>query len=418
MMTVGLIACVLMVFACGGGTATPGPMATDTPMQPPTDTDESPSVSTPTDTPPPIPSDTPTLEPSITPTTPTGTAVTIRYIQMIDGATGWGIGSPGGDDNQVLLTQDGGSLWDDVSPPEPALATKHAAGYFHDRHTGWVVYYPTSETSPASHTFYTWNTTNDGASWTQSTTQSLDISSSVDFPPFVDFVSANTGWVLLRHGPAGMHSYPAYLMRTTNGGASWTEVSGGGIHGCNKTGMDFVDVSTGWLTYDNCPVLGARLNITNDGGSTWTPISLPEPASFPVPYVSAYCWSHSPNLLSSTTGGLAMSCRIDPGDPTNIVHYYFVTTNGGASWISVPYPGGPLYMMDTVTMFAMGRDQHRSTDGGVNWTPTSLVSWDGQFSFVTSLYVWGAVEASGSYALVKSINGTDSWAMLSPMLAP
>jgi hypothetical protein len=416
MMVAGLIACMLMVFACGGGTATPTepPLATDTPEQPPTDTEESPSVSTPTDTPPPIPSDTPTLEPTITPTTPIGTPLTIRFVQMIDGATGWGIGSPSGDDNQVLLTQNSGNLWDDVSPPEPALASKHAAGYFLDRHTGWVVYYPTSETSPSAHTFYTWNTTNDGASWTQSATQSLDISSSVDYPPFVDFVSANTGWILLRHGPAGMHSYPAYLMRTTNGGSSWTEVSGGGIHGCNKTGMDFVDVSTGWLTYNNCPVTGARLSITTNGGATWNHTLLPEPASYPGLFSSGGCYSHSPNLLSATTGGLVLTCNVS-GSP---VDYFYVTTNGGASWISVPYPGGPLYMMDTVTMFAMGREQHRSVDGGVNWTVTSIVSWDGQFSFVTPLYVWGVAEAAGAYALVHSVNGTSSWAQLTPMLAP
>jgi hypothetical protein len=385
MMTAGLLACMLMVFACGGGTATPGPMATDTPMEPPTDTEEAPSVSTPTDTPPIVPSDTPTLEPSITPTTPTGTAVMIRYIQMIDGATGWGIGSPGGDDNQVLLTQDGGIIWDDVSPPEPALATKHAAGYFHDRHTGWVMYYPTSQTAP--YTFYTWNTTNDGATWTQSATLSVDMSSSVGVPPYIDFVSANTGWILLRHEAAGMHQYPARLMKTTNGGSSWTEVAPGNLHSCNKTGMDFVDVSTGWLTYDHCPVTGARLGITTNGGANWNHILLPEPPSHPGLFTSHPCHSHSPNLLSSTTGGLVLTCIVG-GDPTNTIDYFYVTTNGGASWISVPYPGGP------------------------------RVSWNGQFSFVTSLYVWGAVEASGSYALVKSINGTDSWALLSPMLAP
>jgi len=342
--------------------------------------------------------------------------VTIRFIQMIDGFTGWAIGSTGGDDNHVLLTQDGGSLWDDISPPEPGLASKHAVGYFLDRHTGWVVYYPTSET--ASYTFYTWKTTTDGASWTQSATQSVDISGAEGIPPYIDFVNANTGWVLLRHSAAGMHSYPAYLMRTTNGGASWTEVAGGNVHGCNKTGMDFVNASTGWLTYDNCPVTGARVSITTDGGSTWSHTNLPEPASFPVPYAGAYCWSHSPDLLSSTTGALAMSCRIDPGDPTDLVHYLFVTNNNGATWISVPYPGGPLYALDTATMFAMGQEQHRSTDGGVSWTLTSLVSWDGQFSFVTPLYVWGVAEAGGAYALVKSVNGTSSWGMLSPMLAP
>ncbi|HEY69910.1 MAG TPA: hypothetical protein G4O08_04910 [Anaerolineae bacterium] len=409
-----LLISMMLVFACNGDTTTPTepPLPTDTPIEPPTSTEGPPPEPSPTYTLPP-PTFTPTMEPSVTPTTPTGTAVIIRFIQMIDGAMGWGIGSIPGDNNHVLLTMDGGSVWNDVTPPEPGLASKHAVGYFFDYYTGLVTYFPTTEAM--SHNFYTWKTTNGGSSWTQSTTQTLDISSSESIPPYIDFVSANTGWILLRHSAAGMHSYPAYLMKTTNGGASWTNLTS--IHSCNKTGMDFVDVSTGWLTYNNCPVLGARVSITTDGGSTWNNILLPEPTGVTGLFTSASCYSHSPNLLSSTTGAVILSCMIG-GDPTNTADYLYVTNNGGASWITVEYPGGPLYALDTATMYAMGREQHRSTDGGVNWTPTSIVAWDGQFSFVTPLYIWGAAEASGSYALVKSINGTSSWAMLSPVVVP
>jgi hypothetical protein len=339
---------------------------------------------------------------------------------MIDGATGWAIGSETGDDNHVLITQDGGSLWEDVTPSEPALASKHAAGYFYDRHTGVVTYFPTS-VSPTPTTFYSWNTTNDGVSWTQSSTHSVEFLGSVDFPPYVDFISTNTGWIMLRNGPAGMHQYPVYLMKTTNGGSSWTmqinAIGGLYLQGCSKTGMDFGDASTGWVTYDNCPITGARLSTTSNGGTTWSTFTLPEPTSYPGIYASSVCHSHSPNLLSSTTGALALTCLIG-GDPANAENFLYVTTNGGASWIDVPYPGGPLYMIDTTTYFAMGQEMYRSTDGGVNWTPTSTVSWDGQFSFVTSLYVWGVAESGGSYALVKSVNGTGSWAMLSPMVGP
>ncbi len=418
MMTASLLACMLLVFACNGGTATPTSPPTDT--QPPTSTEQPTLEAAPTDTLPPLPTFTPTLVPTVAPTTPVGTPVTIRFIQMIDGATGWGIGSIPGDDNHVLLTQDGGSLWDDVSPSEPGLAAKHAVGYFYDRHTGVVTYFPTSVGAPPA-TFYSWRTTNDGATWTQSTTHSVEFLGSVDYPPYIDFVSANTGWIMLRNGGAGMHRYPIYLMKTTNGGASWTmqinAMGGTYLQSCRKTGMDFADVNTGWVTYDNCPITGARISVTTNGGAAWSEISLPEPSSHPGLFATSFCYSHSPNVLSATTGGVAMSCAVG-GDPTNVQEFLYVTTTGGASWIDVPYPGGPLYMLDTVTMFAMGQEQHRSTDGGVNWTPTSTVSWEGQFSFVTSLYAWGAVEAAGSYALVKTVNGTSSWAQLTPMVGP
>jgi hypothetical protein len=407
MIMASLVICTLLVFACGGGTPTPtdGPLPIDT------------STPTPTFTPP--PTFTPTEEPTITPTTLVGTPVIIRFIQMIDGATGWAIGSETGEDNRVLITQDGGTTWEDVTPPEPDLATKHAVGYFHDRHTGWVVYYPIQPPGPPTPgTFYTWNTTNGGVTWTQSSTHSLEFLSETNYPPYIDFVSASTGWIMLREGGAGMHKYPAYLMKTTDGGASWTiqVTPPDDLFSCRKTGMSFGDANTGWATIDNCPITGVRVEITSDGGASWNTVSLPDSTSHPGLFASHYCWSHSPNLLSATTGAVVISCYSD--DPTNVVDYLYVTNTSGASWIDVPYPGGPLYALDSATMFAMGQEMHRSTDGGVNWTLTSSVSWEGQFSFVTPLYVWGAAELDGSYALVKSVNGTSSWAELSPMVVP
>jgi hypothetical protein len=75
-------------------------------------------------------------------------------------------------------------------------------------------------------------------------------------------------------------------------------------------------------------------------------------------------------------------------------------------------------MLNTTTLYAMGREQHRSTDAGASWTLTSIVAWDGQFSFLSQIYVWAAAEADGEYALVKSANGTNSWAMLTPIVSP
>jgi len=347
---------------------------------------------------------------------PANRPVVIRFIQMITGDAGWGIGSKTWDDNHVLLTQDGGHIWEDVTPPEPALATKHAAGYFFDRHTGWVTYFPTSA-NPGM--FYTWRTTDDGASWTQSPAQWVTFLGSADYPPYIDFVSSTRGWIMLRYGPFGMHKYPAYLMKTTNAGTSWTIVinplGGNYLQSCRKTGMDFVDNRTGWVTYDNCPVPGAEVSLTADGGTTWSTILLPEPASHPGLFASNPCYSHSPNLLSSTEGAVALSCT-SGGNPYE--DYIYFTTDGGTTWTDYEYPGGPLYLLNSSIAFAMGQEMHRSTDGGVNWTLTSVVPWDGQFSFVSPLLVWGVADSGGSYALVRSATGTNSWGTLSPVVLP
>ena len=210
---------MLSILACNAGLPTPTvapeepspPTATAT-QPPPTDTVPPPPTIAPTDTP----------EPTATPTpNPTPVSVDITFITMITTSVGWGIGSPSGADNHVLRTGDGGNTWRDVTPPEPGLGSKHAVGFFLNAQTAWVIYHPSTVGTPPA-TFYTWRTTNGGAHWSKSTLHSVEFLGTTDHPPFIHFSDANRGWVMLRHGPAGMHRYPVYLMSTANGGATWS----------------------------------------------------------------------------------------------------------------------------------------------------------------------------------------------------
>jgi photosystem II stability/assembly factor-like uncharacterized protein len=407
------------VLACGPTTPVPTePPAGATPSQTP----EPPTLDTATPTEPPptaVPTDTP--EPTLTPTeTPTLEPVIITYIAMIDTSNGWGIGSLTGDDNHVLRTSDGGHTWTDVTPPEPSLATKHATGFFVDNNHAWVTYYPSTIGSPP-YSFYTWNTTNGGTSWTQSAAQSVEFLGSINTPPYMHFSDANTGWIMLRLGAAGMHKYPVYLMRTLNGGATWDMLidpfGAVFLQSCRKTGMHFSGSLTGWVTFDNCPTTEPAVIVTDDGGATWSDIVLPPPASEPSLFANAFCFTYSPNLLSPTSGGLVSHCTLY-SDPTTTLDYVYRTADGGSSWIGYDYPGGPLLLLNSNIGFALDNQIHRTDDGCVSWTHIGTTSWDGQFSFVSQLYAWAVARAGTSIALVKSATGASSWGLLNPVLAP
>ncbi len=79
-------------------------------------------------------------------------------------------------------------------------------------------------------------------------------------PRAVTFVSATTGWLL----GAG-----ASIVRTTDGGARWTPVTG--PPSASVDHLVFADPSNGWAWG------GAELWSTHDGGSTWRRVPVPGP---------------------------------------------------------------------------------------------------------------------------------------------
>jgi photosystem II stability/assembly factor-like uncharacterized protein len=94
-------------------------------------------------------------------------------------------------------------------------------------------------------------------------------------PASVTFVSVQQGWVL-GTAPCSSSSRCLTLLRTENGGQSWTSVPAPaaafssnpnpGGHGAGE--VRFADPLDGW-------VFGPELWATHDGGATWTRISLP-----------------------------------------------------------------------------------------------------------------------------------------------
>jgi len=343
----------------------------------------------------------------------------VTYIQMVNQNLGWGIGGLESASDHVLRTGDGGNTWSDVTPPEPAPSEgelgKAAVGYFLDSQVGWVVYYRAS-LEPTPGRLRVWSTQDGGENWTASQQLELEFLGTTDYPPALGFADAESGWLLARNGPAGMHRYPIYLLRTGDGGRNW-EVAldpfTGGLQSCHKSGIVFADRLTGWATVAECPIAAPELAMTSDGGRTWNSVPLPPPEKRPTLFETELCEGHSPQLLSPTEGALGVSCSTGL-----LLNYFYRTEDGGQTWQSTLYPGGTLWLSGPRTALALGQKIYRTEDGGQTWEHIKTVQWDGQFSFVNDQVGWAVARTGDAIALVTTTDGAANWYLLKPTVAP
>jgi photosystem II stability/assembly factor-like uncharacterized protein len=387
----------------------------------------------------PLPSHTPWLPtPTVTPApipTPLakltgGAQLEIRWIEMLDDSTGWGIGGVKEGTDHILITSDGAATWKDVSPMEPwdPETAKSAIGAFLDSSHAWVIY---SSPDPFVQIRQTtiWRTQNAGLTWEAS--QPLDISGlDIFIPKYTGFASASDGWLMIDLGGGMMHEYIA-LYTTHDAGRGWTRVldpfGTAPVQGCDKTGVTFFDSRTGWMTRDCHGVVeGLTLESTLDGGSTWISLPLPTPTfvagAFDYPN---FCWVHSPQLFSDYVGALAVSCqqfdeaRAGSDDPwSNKRSYLYRTEDGGGSWTISAYPGGELRFLSPEQILAVGRTISISTNAGVDWRTVKTVAWDGQFSFVDLTHAWAVARSGDALALVQTTSGGRTWQELHPVIQP
>lgn len=373
---------------------------------------------------------TPVPEAASIPRFETGESVVISSIHMLNEQRGWALGgkTPRGD--HVLRTADGGITWLDVTPPEPApvddQSEKMAFGFFLDEETAWIGYhsaldYPLNDTLEENIEFYTWRTQDGGGSWEPSGSVWVEFVGSNYVRPYMQFVDAQSGWVLARRGGVGMHKYPVYLMSTEDGGAHWERLIDayeGDLFSCWKTGMSFTNTRTGWVTIGSCPLTEAVVQMSVDGGSQWEMVYLPPPAEQPDLYDISACDSHSPILFSASHGVLAVSCMSWSDDTESENHFMYVTEDGGQTWRASRYPGGELMFLNSDVGWALSRDLYESQDGGRNWTKIKTVNWDGQFSFVTDQLGWAVARNDEEIALVWTQDGGQKWMEIKPKIAP
>jgi photosystem II stability/assembly factor-like uncharacterized protein len=276
-----------------------------------------------------------------------------------------------------------------------------------------------------SDAFYIYHSSNLGGTW--DTINHLDPSQ----------IWTSTWYSMDKNGSALVAVGASGLMnRSTNGGSNWTNYNTWIFAGT------FYDV---WAEYNNTKVMavGSGSNTTKglrstNGGTTWI-------AMDNITTTSKYFRSIS--MVNSNTGYI---CGSSGG--------MFKTTNGGASWDSLPFPGTQLlYNVDFVnattgwTSSSSSSYLWKTTNGGTTWTsqsgPTSAVycvdmvdantgwfcgssgkiwnttnggtNWAAQTSGTTSTLYWvSMVNANTGYVcgssgtLKKTTDGGTNWATI------
>lgn len=158
-------------------------------------------------------------------------------VWFFDDNTGIIIGQDGGGNPQVSKTINGGASWTTTTlASEPMTSTKKI--FFYDDNTGFIV----------CRNGYMFKTTDQGANWQQMTSGTTSDLSSVYFP------TSSIGYASI--------SYSTELLKTINGGNSWTKLDLGQLIGVRD--LFFTDENTGYLACSK-----SRILKTSDGGSTW-----------------------------------------------------------------------------------------------------------------------------------------------------
>jgi photosystem II stability/assembly factor-like uncharacterized protein len=284
-----------------------------------------------------------------------GTLAWLHAVYFLDESRGWAVGGKG----TLLATVDGGAHWRaERSPTEDALRDI----FFVDERTGWLVcerniYQLTTKEEPRS---YLLKTTDGGASWTR-----VEVMASADADVLlvrVRFAGGERGWAF---GEAGA------LYATTDGGATWQRQRVPTRH--LLQGGVFLDAQRGWVVG-----AGSTLLQTTDGGATWNAGRLETPAA---PQASSQANAKASGAQAPRASTGASSVRFNAVSFVNERRGWavgasgaaYATTNGGRSWHALS-TGVEADLFD-VTFYderegratGGGGTVIHTTDGGATW---------------------------------------------------
>jgi len=273
-----------------------------------------------------------------------------------------------GDNGEWLKTTDGGQYWEIKNN---GVRERFLASSFINERTGWIV----------SLQGTVLKTTDGGANW-------QPLSTGLTSPQFsaVFFADERTGWL------AGLADGFPVIVRTDDGGDSWTEQAHESFSEGGFSTLYFLDAHTGFAAGHN-----NELFKTTDGGATWTLKTTPDPSL----NFREFADIDFPDALT----GYAQR------DDT-----LFVTTDGGETWQQTagqPRPDRWTYLTSIDFPDAMQgyvSDNyggiHFTSDGGVTWTKSyQEPGWNTILDVKMLNAQYGF--AAGIGVIARTDNGTD-----------
>ena len=327
-------------------------------------------------------------------------------LHMIDSTTGWALS-----EHEILRTTDGGLHWKNVTPPD-TLITRESIADFLNASLAWVA---TPQANGA--TSQVLRTTDSGQTWQQSTVPAVAFKQ-------MTFVDAQHGWILAGWGPGGGPAEAVAVFRTVDGGKTWRNVSsalpastdtpppGQLPFGGRKSGIQFLNASTGWITGTVVANDLSWLYVSYDGGATWYQQSLPLPSGVP----SAQLSLGSPTFFSATDGILPVIFS-DALTERGIATVTYATHDGGKTWMSttpLPLASVAIDFVDEQHGWATdGMSLYRTSNGAQEWarlSPGASFKQVSSLDFVSSTLGW-AISGPGknSSLLLKTSDGGETW---------
>jgi len=327
-------------------------------------------------------------------------------LHMIDSTTGWALS-----EHAVLRTTDGGLHWKNVTPPNIQL-TRESMADFLTASLAWVTTPQTNGT-----TTQVLRTMDSGQTWQQSTVPAFYLKQ-------MTFVDAQHGWILAGWGAGGGAAEAVAVFRTGDGGKTWRNVSsalpastdgpppGHLPFGGRKSGIHFLNASTGWITGTVVANDLIWLYVSHDGGATWYQQSLTLPPGVPSAQLSFV----SPTFFSATDGILPVIFS-DGDTGRGIATDIYVTHDEGTTWKSttpLPFAAVATDFVDRQHGWATdGMILYRTSAGGQQWTklsPGASFKQVTSLDFVSSMLGW-AIDGQGknSALLLKTTDGGQTW---------
>ncbi len=197
----------------------------------------------------------------------------------------------------------------------------------------------------------------------------------------IAMIDASTGWATVgQSSPSG--SSLQTLLRTTDGGVTWKDVTPCFDRGAIVGPAYFFDASTAWLAVRRKDVKAVAVFRTFDGGAEWRATTVP---TWEFPCIEGFSVTDGDHVWMLATYGAAMG-----SEPTDI----FASSDGGDSWRRVasarpdanPPPGAlpfagnkmGLAFADDRNGWVVGTSHEpglwlqATSDGGKTWAPENL----------------------------------------------
>ena len=257
----------------------------------------------------------------------------------------------------------------------------------------------------------TFQTSDGGRTWSSRPT--LNSSAYVQS---VSFVDPRRGWLLAR---STAHPDEMQLLRTADGGMTWTNLGSPVATGDQPYRVQFTDSSVGWLDTVSAKPLAYK---STDGGVSWTPVFLPAPSGrWPSTgqfFVAAEP-THGPGVVATVVNFMPYVGRTGVGE--QVIAFPPLTVRAFDGGLPVVYryatfvdaiPGSDLRKAETASTSgryaqaeAPNQVQLGSLDGGRTWKVIEPPAGAGAIGYPDAQNWWWI----GSGAWARSSDGGATW---------